>query len=99
MADTTALKNRIRAAIKSNDNQEITGPVLQQALLDMVDELSGDTIGGIVSPSDSPSDNSGKQVYLCTRKGNYTNFNNASGLIPSNGLYYWYKSSNGNWYY
>ena len=39
MADTTALKNRIRAAIKANDNQEITGPVLQQALLDMVDEL------------------------------------------------------------
>lgn len=43
MADTTALKNRIRAAIKSNDNQEITGPVLQQALLDMVDELNGAT--------------------------------------------------------
>ena len=39
MADTTALKNRIRAAIKANDNQEITGPVLQQALLYMVDEL------------------------------------------------------------
>lgn len=39
MADTTALKNRIRAAIKANDNQEITGPVLQQALLDIVDEL------------------------------------------------------------
>ena len=39
MADTTALKNRIRAAIKTNDNQEITGPVLQQALLDIVDEL------------------------------------------------------------
>ena len=43
MADTTALKNRIRAAIKANDNQEITGPVLQQALLDMVDELNGGT--------------------------------------------------------
>lgn len=39
MADTTALKNRIRAAVKANDNQEITGPVLQQALLDIVDEL------------------------------------------------------------
>ena len=39
MADTTALKNRIRAAIKANDNQEITGPVLQQSLLDIVDEL------------------------------------------------------------
>ena len=43
MADTTALKNRIRAAIKANDNQEITGPVLQQALLDIVDELNSGT--------------------------------------------------------
>ena len=43
MADITALKNRIRAAIKANDNQEITGPVLQQALLDTVDELNGAT--------------------------------------------------------
>ena len=43
MADTTALKNRIRAAVKANDNQEITGPVLQQALLDMVDELNAGT--------------------------------------------------------
>lgn len=39
MADTTALKNRIRVAIKTNDNQEIIGPVLQQTLLDIVDEL------------------------------------------------------------
>ena len=43
MADTTALKNRIRAAVKANDNQEITGPVLQQSLLDIVDELNGAT--------------------------------------------------------
>ena len=39
MTDTTALKNRIRAAIKANDNEEITGPVLQQTLLDIVDEI------------------------------------------------------------
>jgi len=40
MADTTALKYRIRAAIKANDNQEITGSILQQILLDVVDELN-----------------------------------------------------------
>src|SRR5574344_489198 len=43
MADTTALKNRINAAIKANDKQEITGPVLQQSLLDIVDELNNGT--------------------------------------------------------
>src|SRR5574344_2105298 len=43
MTDTTALKNRINAAIKANNNQEITGPVLQQSLLDIVDELNNGT--------------------------------------------------------
>lgn len=43
MADTTALKNRIRSAIKANDNQEITGPVLQAELIDIVNELNQGT--------------------------------------------------------
>ena len=38
--DITALKNRIRSLIKQNDNQEITGPVMQEVLLDIVDELN-----------------------------------------------------------
>lgn len=39
MADINALKNRIRSNVKSNDNQEITGPVMQETLLDMTREL------------------------------------------------------------
>lgn len=39
MADIDALKNRIRSNVKSNDNQEITGPVMQETLLDMTREL------------------------------------------------------------
>ena len=35
MADIDALKNRIRSNVKSNDNQEITGHVMQETLLDM----------------------------------------------------------------
>ena len=41
MADITALRNRIQAAIKQNGNQEITGPVLQTILLDIADVLNG----------------------------------------------------------
>ena len=39
MADIDALKNRIRSNVKSNDNQEITGHVMQETLLDMAREL------------------------------------------------------------
>lgn len=40
MADVTALENRIRSLIKTNGNQEITGAVAQQVLLDIVDSLN-----------------------------------------------------------
>ena len=81
MADTTALKNRIRAAIKANDNQEITGPVLQQTLLDIVDELSDRIIDeyafiGIAVPTTiPPSDLTeySRVFYLTAQNGIYTN--------------------------
>ena len=40
MADITALENRIRSLIKTNGNQEITGAVAQQILLDIADSLN-----------------------------------------------------------
>lgn len=81
MADTTALKNRIRAAIKANDNQEITGPVLQQTLLDIVDELSDRiideyTLIGIAAPTTIPPSNLteySRIFYLTAQNGVYTN--------------------------
>ena len=39
MANLTQLKERIALAIKANGEGEITGEVLQETLLDMVDEL------------------------------------------------------------
>ena len=59
MADTTALKNRIRSNIKSNDNQEITGAIMQETLLDIVDELSDNLDESYVTKSDF---NSAQQV-------------------------------------
>ena len=40
MADWTNLKNSIKNAIKQNDNQEITGAILQAVLLALVNETS-----------------------------------------------------------
>lgn len=39
-ANIEQLKERIRLAIKANGNGEITGLVLQETLLDIVDELA-----------------------------------------------------------
>lgn len=39
-ANIEQLKQRIRLAIKANGNGEITGLVLQETLLDIVDELA-----------------------------------------------------------
>ena len=38
MADFTNLKDEIKSKIKSNGKQEITGAVLQQTMLEMIDE-------------------------------------------------------------
>lgn len=98
MADTTALKNRIRAAIKANDNQEITGPVLQQVLLDIVDELSDRIIDEYalievaipttVPPSDLTEYS--RVFYLTAQNGVYTNLggievSNEIAIIKYNG--------------
>jgi hypothetical protein len=84
MADTTALKNRIRAAIKQNNNQEITGPILQNVLLDIVDELGDRIINeynfvGIAVPTTSaPSGLTeySRIFYLAIQNGTYTNLGN-----------------------
>lgn len=107
MADTTALKNRIRAAIKANDNQEITGPVLQARLLDIVDELSGNTdkfalsIGiltsyggdsdGVVSVSDNVLSINGYDIY--TQKFGFIRLAETKTLTLSSGTgIIWYDA-------
>ena len=105
MADTTALKNRIRAAIKANDNQEITGPVLQQTLLDIVDELSDRIIDeyaliGIAVPTTIPPSNLteySRVFYLTAQNGIYANLgdievSNEIAVIKYNGTS-WFKDT------
>ena len=54
MADFTALKQSNAAAIRANGEGAITGPVLQDQLLDMVDAMEVDTWDGIIGPRDKP---------------------------------------------
>ena len=54
MADFTALKQSIAAAIRANGEGAITGPVLQEQLLDMVDAMEVDTFGGFLTADTVP---------------------------------------------
>ena len=75
MANYNTLKTSIEAVIKQNGNNEITGPILQQTLLAMVNSLGvGYQYAGIATPATNPGTPS--------TAGTYTNF---GGLVLADG--------------
>ena len=65
MADFTALKQSIAAAIRANGEGAITGPVLQDQLLDMVDAMEVDTFGGFLTADTvPPTDTAVPHVFI-----------------------------------
>lgn len=65
MADLTALKQSIAAAIRANGEGAITGPVLQDQLLDMVDAMEVDTFGGLLTADTvPPTDTTVPHVFI-----------------------------------
>lgn len=65
MADLTALKQSIAAAIRVNGEGAITGPVLQEQLLDMVDAMEVDTFGGFLTADTvPPTDTTVPHVFI-----------------------------------
>lgn len=77
MANNELLKASIRSAIKENGNEEITGDVLQQTLVAIVDALGkGYQFMGEATPATDPGTPDQKVCYLAMQKGIYPNFNN-----------------------
>ena len=75
MADFTALKQSIAAAIRANGEGAITGPVLQDQLLDMVDAMEVDTWGGLITEDTvPPTDTDKPHVLLAVTEGYYEAF-------------------------
>ena len=65
MADFTALKQSIAAAIRANGEGAITGPVLQEQLLDMVDAMEVDTFGGFLTADTVlPTDTTVPHIFI-----------------------------------
>ncbi len=96
MADYSILKSAIAAVIKQNGNNEITGELLQQALLSMINSLgAGYQFAGIATPTTNPGTPDYNVFYLATDPGVYANFNGVSLGEMQIGCF----SYNGNWDY
>lgn len=70
------LKSAIKQAIKNNNNQEITGDLLQSTLLNIVNVIGADyKFLGFASPSTvPPTSEEGRLFYFASEAGEYPNF-------------------------
>lgn len=100
MANYETLKTAIQQVIKTNGNNEITGALLQQSLLAMINSLgTGYQFIGVATPTTNPENPDAKVFYIANGKGTYTNF---GGIEVTEDevviLYYdteWHKVSTG----
>jgi len=77
MTNWTVLNNAIRQVIYSNGTRDITGQILQTALLNIVNSVGSlPTFGGTATPSTNPGVHDGPVFYIATAEGTYSNFNN-----------------------
>ena len=79
MANYENLKSAIQQVIKTNGNNEITGALLQQSLLAMINSLgSGYQFVDVATTATKPGTPDQKVFYVANGKGTYTNFGGIS---------------------
>lgn len=100
MGNYEQLKQAVADVIKSNGNQEITGAILQNALLSIISTIGKNaTFAGIATPTTNPGTPDGPVFYLATQNGTYSNFdgivieNEAAILLYNNSA--WVKNATG----
>lgn len=82
MANYASLKAAIQQVIKTNGNEEITGALLQQSLLAMINSLGSEyQFCGIATPETDPGTPDYNVAYIAGY-GTYPNFNNTT--VPIN---------------
>lgn len=75
MSNYNSLKATINANIKTNNNQEITGTILNSVLNAMVNTLgAGYQFAGVATTATDPGTPDAKVFYIANGKGTYTNF-------------------------
>jgi hypothetical protein len=94
MGNFQNLKNEISRAIRENGNQEITGDLLQEKLLEMVDSLGKDyKFRGVATPDGEPITDDTNVFYVANTVGTYPNY---GGLAVADGEIAFF-TYNGSW--
>lgn len=95
MANYATLKSAIQNVVKTNGNNEITGALLQQSLLAMVDSLGANyQFVGVAQPSTNPG-TPDQNVFYIAGSGTYVNFGNTTVPVGQLGFFKY----NGSWTY
>ena len=100
MGNYEQLKQAIADVVKSNGNQEITGQILQNALLTIISTVgSGATFAGIATPTTNPRTPDQNVFYIAYEDGIYSNFGSVvlknEVAIFTNGNGIWQKGKTG----
>lgn len=100
MGNYEELKQAISSVIKTNGNQEITGQIMQNALLTIISTIGDNaTFAGIATPNTNPGTPDQNVFWIATENGEYVNFdaqviyNELSLFVNENGS--WVKKSLG----
>lgn len=90
MANYATLKTAIQQAIYQNGTNAITGLILQQSLLSMIDALgSGYQFAGVAVPSTNPGTPDQKVFYIGLEPGVYSNFGGTEIQVGGIGVFYY----------
>lgn len=100
MGNYEQLKQAVADVIKTNGNQEITGEILQNALLSIISTIGTNaTFAGIATPTTNPGTPDQNVFYIASENGTYSNFGSIilseEVAILSNKGSSWVKSSTG----
>lgn len=94
MGNYKQLKQAVADVIKTNGNQEITGAILQNALLSIISTVgSNATFAGIATPDTNPGTPDQNIFYLAAQPGIYSNF----GGVELTNQVILFANKNGNW--
>lgn len=94
MGNYEQLKQAVSNVIKSNGNQEITGAIMQNALLTIISTVGDNaTFAGIATPTTNPGTPDQNVFYIASEPGVYSNF----GGIELTDQLIIFTNKNGNW--
>ena len=94
MGNYEQLKQAVADVIKTNGNQEITGAILQNALLTIISTVGdGAIFAGIATPTTNPGTPDQNIFYLAAQPGIYSNF----GGVELTNQVILFANKNGNW--